>query len=80
MVKRIAKKYRPQNDFYDFLYEYGQTDPIGDLANDVKKDNIFPRGKKTLDDFKCHMTTNYKPIPNALVALEKGFEMYLNSM
>ena len=47
MVKRIAKKYRPQNDFYDFLYEYGQTDPIGDLANDVKKDNIFPRGKKT---------------------------------
>ena len=82
-VKRIAKK--RQNDFYDFLSKYleikGQTDPVADLANDARRDNIFPRGnEKTLDDFKNHLTINYKPIPNALVALDKAYEMYLNSM
>ncbi len=78
-VKRIAKK--RENDFYDFLSEYlenkGQTDPVGDLANDARRDNIFPRGKgKTLKDFKHHITTNYKPIPNAILALENAFKMY----
>lgn len=81
--KCIVKK--SQNDFYDFLNEYlennGQIDPVADLANDARRDNIFPRGiERTLDDFRTHLTTNYKPIPNALVALDKAYEMYLNSM
>ncbi len=82
MVKRIAKKSRRQNDFYDFLCEYleinGQVDPIGDIAKEVKRDSIFPRGnERTLDDFKNHLNINYNPIQKAIAALEMAYERYV---
>jgi hypothetical protein len=81
-VKGSSKKTRPQNDFYEWLCGYleknGATDPVGDIAAEVQRDYIFPRGnEKTLDDFKDHLTSNYKPLPQAITALEMAYEMYL---
>ncbi len=82
MVKRIAKKSRRQNDFYDFLCEYleknGATDPVGDIAAEVQRDYIFPRGNEyTLDDFKKHLNMNYNPIQKAIAAHEMAYEKYV---
>ena len=84
-VKRVTKKSHNQNDFYEWLRKYlgikGQTDEIADLAADATCDYLFPRGKdKTLEDFKCHLNSNYHPIPNAIIALEKAFGMYKGSL
>ena len=81
-VKLSAKKTRPQNDFYEWLCDYleknGAIDRIGDIAKEVKRDSIFPRGyDKTLDDFKDHLTSNYKPLPQAITALENAYALYL---
>ncbi len=81
MGKGNVTKSLKKGDFYSWLFNYlkvnGQVDPVGDLSFDVQRDPNFPRGKgKTLKDFKHHITTNFKPIPNALLALENAFEMY----
>ena len=81
MVKVNVTNYPKKRDFYSWLCYYlkinGQVTPIGDFSADAQRDPSFPRGKgKTLEDFKHHITTNYKPIPNAILALENAFEMY----
>ena len=81
MMKCNLTKYSKKKDFYSWLCYYlkinGQVTPIGDFSADAQRDPSFPRGKgKTLEDFKHHITSNYKPIPNAILALENAFEMY----
>ena len=71
MVKGNVTKSPKKRDFYSWLCYYlkvnGQVNPTADLAADAKLDPFFPRGKrKTLEDFKHHINSNYKPIPNAI--------------
>ena len=81
MVKRKVTKSLKKRDFYSWLCYYlkinNQVNPIADFAADAQSDPTFPRGKgKTLENFKHHINSNYKPIPNAILALENAFEMY----
>lgn len=81
MVKGNVTKSPKKGDFYSWLRNYlkvnGQVNPIADLAADAQSDPSFPRGRgKTLEELKYYITTNFKPIPNAIIALENAFEMY----
>ena len=68
-----------KSPFYRWLIKQkDRQDPIGDLSNDVQKDQCFPREIGSLEQIKSYLISQY-PSNQAIQALGEAYKEFKNN-